>query len=166
MKLGMIFARSRNGVIGKDGVMPWHLSEDMAHFKQVTMGCPVIMGRKTWESLPPRFRPLPGRQNIVVSRQSHVCAVGATVVSSLDAALQVAGDVPEICIIGGAELFRQALPLTDVVHLTLVHATVPADTRLQPFDPLEWTEVSRDTRPADAKHAYAFSFVTLERRHA
>ena len=87
MKIGMIFARARNGVIGKGGVMPWHLPEDLAHFKRVTLGCPVIMGRKTWDSLPPRFRPLPGRINIVVTRQGDWCAAGATRASSLSQAI-------------------------------------------------------------------------------
>ena len=161
--VSIVVAADERGGIGNAGGLPWHLPDDLKRFKQITLGKPIVMGRKTWDSI---GRPLPGRHNIVISRQPQLCAVGATVVSSLDAALQVAGDVPEICIIGGAEMFRQALPLTDVVHLTRVHATVPADTRLQPFDPLEWAEVSRDFRPADTKHAYAFSFVTLERRHA
>ena len=107
-RINLIFARASNGVIGKDNSMPWHLPEDLAHFKRLTQGCPVIMGRKTWDSLPPRFRPLPGRSNIVITRQPIWQAEGALHASSLPEALQLSGDVPEVWVIGGAEIYRQA----------------------------------------------------------
>ena len=161
--VSIVVATDEQGGIGHQGGLPWHLSDDLKRFKQLTLGKPIVMGRKTWDSI---GRPLPGRHNIVVSRQRGLVLEGATVVPSLEAAWQAAGDVPEICVIGGAEIFRQALPLTDVVHWTLVHATVDADTRLPPFDGTEWIEVDRDTRPVDARHAHSFSFITLRRRRA
>ncbi|RYY68376.1 MAG: dihydrofolate reductase, partial [Comamonadaceae bacterium] len=103
MKLGMVYARARNGVIGKDGVMPWHLPEDLAHFKRLTLGCPVIMGRKTWESLPPKFRPLPGRRNIVVTRNRDWSAAGAETADSLEQAIARVEDVSHAWVIGGAQ---------------------------------------------------------------
>jgi dihydrofolate reductase len=151
------------GGIGREGRLPWHLPEDLKRFKRLTLGKPVVMGRRTWDSI---GRPLPGRHNIVVSRQAGLQFEGATVVPSFDAALTAAGDVPEICVIGGAEIYRLAVPLADVVHLTLVHATVAADTRLPPFDAAQWRETARQPQPADTRHAHAFSFVTLERRRA
>ena len=104
MKLGLILARARNGVIGRDGGMPWHLPEDLAHFKKVTMGCPVIMGRKTWDSLPPRFRPLPGRANIVVTRQADWQAEGAARAASLSEAMILCSGASRAWVIGGAEI--------------------------------------------------------------
>jgi dihydrofolate reductase len=104
MKLGLIFARARNGVIGKAGGLPWHLPEDMAHFKQVTMGCPVIMGRKTWDSLPERFRPLPGRTNIVVTRAPQWNAPGAVRAASLPEAVALCTGQPQAWVIGGADI--------------------------------------------------------------
>ncbi len=118
MELGLIFARSRNGVIGKDGGLPWHLPEDLAHFKSVTQGCPVIMGRKTWDSLPARFRPLPGRRNIVVTRQVAWQAPGAERAGSLEEAIRLASDAPRAWVIGGAELYRLALPRASVAEVT------------------------------------------------
>src|SRR3954468_16198856 len=102
MKLGIIYARSRNGVIGKDGVMPWHLPEDLAHFKRTTLGAPVIMGRKTWDSVPARFRPLPGRRNVVVTRDPQWRADGAEHATSLEQAIALCGDVPMVWVTGGA----------------------------------------------------------------
>jgi dihydrofolate reductase len=158
--VSIVVAMDENGGIGREGQLPWHLPDDLRRFKQLTLGKPIVMGRKTWDSI---GRALPGRHNIVVSRQPGLALPGATVVASLEAAFAAAGDVPEICVIGGAEIFRLALPLTEVVHLTLVHATLPADTRLPPFDPREWLEVAREARQADARHDHAFSFVTLHR---
>ncbi len=133
----------------------------MKRFKRLTLGKPVVMGRRTWDSI---GRALPGRHNIVVSRQAGLQLEGATVVPSFEAALAAAGDVAEICVIGGAEIYRLAMPFVDVVHQTLVHATVAADTRLPPFDAATWRETARESQPADDRHAHAFSFVTLERR--
>ena len=159
--VSIVVAVDENGGIGRAGQLPWHLPDDLRRFKQLTLGKPIVMGRKTWDSI---GRPLPGRHNIVVSRQPGLELPGATVVASLEAAFTAAGDAPEICVIGGAEIFRLTLPLTDVVHLTVVHATLPADTRLAPFDPDAWIEVARERRPPDARHDHAFSFVTLQRK--
>ena len=132
-RIGLIWAEAEGGVIGRDGGMPWHVPEDLAHFKQVTLGAPVIMGRKTWESLSPRFRPLPGRRNIVVTRQAEWSAEGAEVASSADAALEVAGDDNEwVWVIGGAELFTAVIDRADRLEVTeLRHADgdpfAPAD---------------------------------------
>ena len=158
--VSIVVAMDERGGIGRDGQLPWHLPDDLKRFKQLTLGKPIVMGRKTWDSI---GRPLPGRHNIVVSRQAGLRLPGATVVSSIEAAFVAAGDVPEICIIGGAEIFRLTLPLAEVVHLTIVHAALPADTRLAPFEALDWVEVAREPRPADARHGYAFTFVTLRR---
>lgn len=126
-RLGMIWAEARGGAIGRDGVMPWHLPEDLAHFKRVTLGAPVIMGRRTWESLPERFRPLPGRANIVVTRDPDYVAEGATVVASLAAAVECAA--ADAWIMGGGQLYREALPLADELVVTRIELDVPdADT--------------------------------------
>ncbi|GAA1513064.1 dihydrofolate reductase [Agromyces terreus] len=117
-RIGLIWAQAEGGVIGRDGGMPWHVPEDLAHFKQVTLGAPVVMGRKTWDSLNPRFRPLPGRRNIVVTRQPEWSADGAEVAASVDAALALAGDVERVWVIGGSELFRATLDLADRLEVT------------------------------------------------
>jgi dihydrofolate reductase len=137
----MIWAEARDGAIGRSGVMPWHLPEDLAHFKRVTLGAPVVMGRRTWESLPERFRPLPGRQNVVVTRDPHYSADGAVVVDSLAAALErvsaAADPEPHVShrapvtawIIGGGQLYREALPLANELVVTRIELDVPdADT--------------------------------------
>src|SRR5574343_1074700 len=110
-RLHLIFARAANGVIGRDNTLPWHLPEDLAHFKRTTLGCPVVMGRKTWHSLPPRFRPLPGRTNVVVTRQADWQAPGATPATSLAQALQQCAQAPDVWVIGGAQLYALAEPL-------------------------------------------------------
>lgn len=149
------------GGIGLDGRLPWYLPEDLKRFKSITMGKPIVMGRRTWDSL---GRALPGRHNIVVSRRAGVEVAGATFVDSLPAALQAAGDVPEVCVIGGAEIYRLALPVTDGIHLTRVHAVVDADTCFPSLDGAEWDEVRREDRPADERHAHPYSFIDLVRR--
>jgi dihydrofolate reductase len=155
MTLGLIYARARNGVIGREGVLPWHLPEDLAHFKRLTLGCPVIMGRKTWESLPPRFRPLPGRQNIVVTRQGEWKAEGATAASSLAQALEMAGQRPLVWVIGGGELFAQSLPLADVAEVTEIDADFEGDV-FAPQLGSEWQESSRETHAAAGGLPYSF----------
>jgi dihydrofolate reductase len=155
MKLGLIYARSRNGVIGKDGVMPWHLPEDLAHFKQVTMGCPVIMGRKTWESLPPRFRPLPGRANIVVSRQADWKAEGATLASSLEQAIALCADAPQAWIMGGAQIYAQAAPLADTAEITEIDADFEGDAFAPELGP-QWKEVRRESHTSASGIQYSF----------
>lgn len=153
-------AADEAGGIGIAGGLPWHLPEDLKRFKRLTLGKPVIMGRRTHESI---GRPLPGRHNVVVSRRPGLAIEGCSVVASLEAALDAAGAVPEACVIGGAQLYREALPLADLVHLTRVHARVTADTFLPPLDSAEWREVEREGHPADERHAFPYSFVTLER---
>jgi dihydrofolate reductase len=161
MGISIIVAADDHGGIGSRGRLPWHLPHDLKRFKALTMGKPIVMGRKTWASI---GRPLPGRRNIVISRQTDFDAPGAEVVGSLDAALAKAGDAPEVCVIGGAEIYRLALPLARRVHLTRVHATVDADAHFPDLDPARWEEVAREDHPADERHAYAYSFVELRRR--
>jgi len=157
----MIVAVAQDGVIGLDGGIPWHISEDMRYFKKTTMGKPIIMGRKTWESM---GRPLPGRQNIVVSTQQPLDTEGVTVVRDLDAALQAADSVEEAMIIGGAGLYKQGLDVAQRVYLTEVHAQYDGDTHFPTIDPASWQEVSRgaplERKPDDPD----YSFVIYERR--
>jgi dihydrofolate reductase len=160
--VSIVVAMDERNAIGRAGGLPWRLPEDLKRFKSITMGKPVVMGRRTWESI---GKPLPGRHNIVVTRRTGFAPAGVTVVGSLDEALLAAGQVPEVCIIGGAEIYRLALPATDVLHLTLVHASVAdADTHFPAVDVGDWDEVSRDDRQADARHAYPYSFLELHRR--
>ena len=158
--VSIIVATDERGAIGRDGRLPWHLPDDLKRFKALTMGKPIVMGRKTWDSI---GRPLPGRHNIVVSRRRDLEIPGATVATSLDEALAAAGDVPEICIVGGAEIYRLALPMTDVIHLTRVHAVVDADTYFPALEAAQWTVAAREERPADARNQHACSFVELRR---
>jgi len=164
IELVLIAAVARNGVIGRDGGLPWRLSEDMAHFRRATAGCPVIMGRKTWDSLPPKFRPLPGRHNIVVTRQSGWHAEGATRVGDLDAALAAAGDVARAFVIGGAELFAAALPRADELLLTEIDAEVEGDARFPRFAGADFVEVSRQRHRAAPPAEVEFAIVTYRRR--
>ncbi len=159
MKLHLIYARSRNGVIGKDNQMPWHLPEDLAHFKRVTLGQPVIMGRKTWDSLPPRFRPLPGRLNIVVTRQSDWHAEGARRAGSIEEAMRLCGDASDAWIMGGAEIYRQAEPLASTAVVTEIEADFEGDA-FAPDLSAGWTEVQREAHVA--ANGLRFSFVTRQ----
>ncbi len=163
MALNLIFARARNGVIGLRNTLPWHLPEDLAHFKQTTLGQPVVMGRKTWDSLPPKFRPLPGRINIVVTRQPNWQADGAVVVHSLDDALQHCPPNCEAWVIGGAEIYAQAMPLSDHAVVTEIDADFDGDAYAPTFD-ASWQEVSRVS--SVASNGLAYSFVTLKRTHS
>ena len=160
-EVSLIVATDDGGGIGLRGGLPWHLPDDLRRFKALTLGKPVVMGRRTWDSI---GRPLPGRLNIVVSRDPRLAIQGATVVGTLEAALAAAGGVPEVCVIGGAEIYRLALPLADTIHLTEVHANVGADTHFPSLDPAQWVEVAREQRAADQRHAHAMSYVTLRRR--
>ena len=127
MALHLIFARAANGVIGRNGQLPWHLPEDLAHFKRTTLGCPVIMGRKTWDSLPARSRPLPGRRNVVVSRNAALRLEGAELAPDLAAALARVAGAPRVFVIGGAQLYAQALPLAHTLVLTEIDADLDGD---------------------------------------
>ena len=163
MNLGLILARARNGVIGNAGGLPWHLPEDMAHFKQVTMGRPVIMGRKTWESLPARFRPLPGRANIVITRQPDWQAQGATRATSLPEAVALCAGKAQAWVIGGAEIFAEALPLANTAEVTEIEADFEGDVFAPLFGP-EWQEVAR--RRERSATGLEYSFVTYRNTHS
>jgi dihydrofolate reductase len=159
--LSLIAAVARNGVIGLDNRLPWHLPADLKHFKALTLGHAVIMGRKTWESLPANFRPLPGRRNIVVTRDGSYQAAGATVATSLPAAI-AAAENSEAFVIGGAELYAAALPLADRLQLTEIDADFEGDTHFPAFDSREWRETAREAHLDESSFDYAF--VTYERR--
>jgi dihydrofolate reductase len=158
--ISLIVAAAENGVIGSDNRLPWHLPDDLKRFKALSLGKPIVMGRRTFESI---GRPLPGRTNIVVSRQPALAIEGVIVVPSLDAALAAADAAPEIVVIGGAEIFRLALPRTDIIHLTRVHARIAGDVRFPELEPAKWREAAVEHHPADERHQYAFSFITLQR---
>lgn len=158
--ISIIVAISENGVIGSDNRLPWHLPDDLKRFKALSLGKPIVMGRRTFESI---GRPLPGRTTIVVSRQPGLAIAGTVVAQSLDAALAAAGTAPEVVVIGGAEIFRQALPRTDVIHLTRVHARIAGDVVFPELEPGKWRETAVEHHAADERHQYAFTFVTLHR---
>lgn len=155
----LVVARADNGVIGKDGKLPWHIPADLKHFKAVTGGAPMIMGRRTFDSLPGL---LPGRRHIVVTRDRSWHVDGAEVAHSLEEAMGLAGG-DRICVIGGAEMFQLALPRASVFELTEVHFEPDGDTHMPPPDPDSWKEVSREHHPAENGRP-AFSFVRLVRR--
>jgi dihydrofolate reductase len=157
----LIVAVADNGVIGRDNALPWHLPEDLKRFKRLTMGKPIIMGRKTFESI---GKPLPGRQNIVVTRDPEYRREGITVVHDTASALRAVGQGAEIMVIGGAELFRSLLPRAGRVHLTRVHGNIEGDVTWPPLDEREWQVVEREERAADDRHAYAMTFEVVERR--
>ena len=158
--LHLIYARAANGVIGKDNRLPWHLPEDMAHFKRTTLGCPVIMGRKTWDSLPPKFRPLPGRLNIVVTRDPAFVAEGAAVAHSLEAARDLCPAGSTAWVIGGAQIYAQALPLAREVVVTEIAQDFEGDA-FAPVLGSEWREVAREEQVGAG--GLPFAFVTYRR---
>ncbi len=160
MRLHLIFARASNGVIGNKNALPWHLPEDMAHFKRTTMGCPVLMGRKTWDSLPERFRPLPGRLNVVLTRQRDWRAEGALCAHSLEEACGLCPDHSDAWVIGGAELYAQALPLASSALITEIDAAFEGDAFAPQFGP-QWVETAR-ARQVSAT-GMKFSFVTYQK---
>lgn len=160
MLLSIVVAVAENGVIGNANALPWRLPDDLRRFKALTLGKPVVMGRKTYDSI---GRPLPGRTNIVVSRQSGLQIAGCIVVDCVDAAVAAAGSADEIMLIGGAELYCRALPAVNTIYLTRVHASVPGDTFFPELDSRQWHETPVAGHPADERHAYAFSFINLQR---
>lgn len=167
MHLAIIVAASENGVIGRNNALPWHLPGDLQYFKRVTMGKPILMGRKTFESI---GRPLPGRTNVVITRNPDFSAEGIRVVESLAAALRLAEDialvdgVEELVVIGGAEIYREALPLAQRLYLTEVHASIEGDAWLPEIDWADWREVQRERHAAEGNNPYDYSFVVYERR--
>ncbi len=166
MKLSLICAMAENRVIGRNNSLPWHLSEDLRYFKRTTMGCSIIMGRKTYESI---GRPLPGRTNIVVTRNPDYQAEGVRVVDSLEAALKLAESIAyidgseEAFVIGGAELYKNAFDMADRLHLTRVHAEVEGDTYFVDFDESQWDEVWREEFTHNETNPYDYSICLLER---
>ncbi len=161
MKIAIVVAMAANRVIGRDNRLPWYLPADLKHFKQLTLGKPVVMGRKTYASI---GRPLPERINIVVTRDRDYQAPGCVVVHSLEEALAAAGEAAEVMVIGGAEFYRQVLPLADTLYLTRVHAEFEGDTVFPVFDEADWEEVARTDCEPDEKNPWAYSFLQLERR--
>jgi dihydrofolate reductase len=158
MRITLVAAVARDGAVGRAGGMPWHLPADLAHFKRSTLGRPVVMGRKTWDSLPPRFRPLPGRRNVVVTRNRGWSAEGAEPAPSLAAALQLLAGSDEVCVIGGGELYAQALPLADRLLLTELDTEVPdADTHFPAWDRSAFVVTDSVTGPEDAPFAYRWT---------
>lgn len=168
MIVSAIAAVADNGTIGRNGDLPWHLPDDMRYFQRITMGHPVITGRKNYESIPPKYRPLKGRLNIVVTHDRGYSAPDAVVVTSLREALARAEQEgqEEIFVIGGGQIYRDALTndLVDRLYLTFVHADIKGDTHFPTVDPADWIERSREHHAADERHAHAFSFVVLDRR--
>ena len=159
-RISLVLAMASNGAIAVEGRIPWRIAEDMKHFKAVTIGKPILMGRKTWDSFPKK--PLPGRINIVITRDRNWRGEGAATVHSLDEAIARAGDAEEISIIGGAEIYKLALPRADLIHLTQVHRDFAGDTRMPPFDSAHWREAAREDHAMP--EGLRYSFVTLERR--
>jgi dihydrofolate reductase len=157
--ISIVVAMDEGGIIGRNGTLPWRLPEDLRHFRRLTLGKTVLMGRKTWESL---GKPLEGRRNWVLSRDPAFHPPGAEVFASLDQAL-AAHREGELVVIGGAEIYRQALPLADTLYLTRVHARVEGDTRFPEWPVEQFRQTARVDRPADERHAHAFSFITLQR---
>lgn len=162
-RISIIAAMAENRIIGRDNQLPWCLPADLRHFKALTIGKPIIMGRKTWESLPGL---LPERPHIVVTSDSNYRAEGCTIVHSIDDALKTAGDESEVMIVGGAAFYEQMLPLADRIYLTLVHAQIEGDACFPEFDTTEWEEIEREEHGPDEKNAYAYSFITLARKTA
>lgn len=160
MDISLVVAMDRNRLIGSGNALPWHLTADLRHFKKLTMGHPVVMGRRTWESI---GKPLPGRTNIVLTRQKDYEAPGAVVVDSIESAKEQAGDQAELMVIGGAELYRQALAEADRIYLTEVHAEFEGDTYFPEMNMDEWACMSREDFGKDEKNPHDYSFVVLER---
>jgi dihydrofolate reductase len=159
--VSLIVALSDNGVIGRDNALPWRLPEDLRRFKAATLGKPILMGRRTFESI---GHALPGRANLVLTREADWHAPGVLTVHSVPAALAAARAAPELVVIGGAQVYRLVMPLAQRIYLTQVHAALAGDTYFEDFDPAQWVEVAREERPADERHAYPLTFKTLERR--
>lgn len=159
MKISMIAAMAHDRIIGKDNSMPWHLPADFAWFKRCTMGKPIVMGRKTFESI---GRPLPGRLNIVISRNPDFAPQGITVVNDIAAAKLAAGDVPELMIIGGGSIYQACLPMADSLYLTFIDADLDGDTQFPNWGN-NWQVVAKEHHDSDANNAYAMEFVILAR---
>ncbi len=163
MRISLIVAMSRNRAIGRDNALPWRLPADLARFKQLTMGHTLVMGRKTWDSI---GRALPGRRTIVVSRRPDFGAPGAELAGSLDQALEMAAGDAEVFIAGGAEIFAAALPRAGRVYMTLIDAEIPGDTFFDEMNEPDWALVSSEAHAPDEKNAYAYTFLTYDRKQS
>jgi dihydrofolate reductase len=159
-RVALVVAMADNGVIGRGGALPWHLPDDLRYFKVVTSGKPVLMGRRTFVSI---GKPLPGRRNLVLTRTASASTAGVEYVHSVEQARALAAGAAELCVIGGAEVYALALPLAMRIYLTRVHGVVSGDVYFPLRDFSAWHESQSVDHPADARHAYAMSFVTLER---
>jgi dihydrofolate reductase len=162
MIISIVAALSSNKVIGKRNALPWYLPADLKHFKEITSGKPVIMGRATYESI---GKPLPKRTNIILSGDSEFKVEGAIVVNSVAEAIKAAGEAPEVMIIGGASVYKQFLPLASRMYLTYIHREIAGDVFFPDFDGNEWREVSRSDFKADERNPYDYSFLVLERKN-
>lgn len=160
MKLAIIVATDQQGLIGENNDLPWRLSADLQYFRRVTMAKPLIMGRNTHESI---GRALPGRKNIIVTKNKSFHADGCTVVNSIDDALLACEDVDEVMVMGGASLYEQLLPIADKLYLTQVHASLTGDTWFPAWSKDEWSEISREDYQADEKNEYDYSFIVYEK---
>lgn len=158
--ISLIVATSTNNVIGVNGELPWRLSDDLRRFRDITMGKPIVMGRKTWDSI---GRPLPGRQNIVITRQPEFVAEGCDVVASVAEALSAAGDAAEVMIIGGSQVYSLFLPDADRLYVTRVHVEVAGDAFFPPISDSDWRLVDEEYHAADERNEHAFSFQRFER---
>ncbi len=159
-RITLIAAVARNGVIGRAGTIPWRIPGDLPRFKRITLGHPVIMGRRTWQSL---GKPLPGRRNLVISRTPDPKLAGAEVFASLDAALAACGQAEEVFVIGGTEAYREALPRAQRLLLTEIDADIDGDAFFPPFDRTQWREARRESHPANPDNPLPFAYVDYER---
>jgi dihydrofolate reductase len=159
--ISYVVAVARNGVIGRDGGLPWHIPADLRRFKEITMGKPVVMGRKTWESLPKK--PLPGRRNIVITRQRDFAAPGAETARNAAEAVALCAGEHEICVIGGGEIYRMFWPMADRLYLTEVDLDVAGDTRFPDVDAAQWREVARERHEKGPKDSASFTLRILDR---
>jgi dihydrofolate reductase len=166
MKISLIAAHAQNRVIGKNNDLPWHLPDDMKYFMTTTQGHYCIMGRKNYDSIPAKFKPLPKRTNIVVTRQRDFQAPGCIVVNAIEDGIALArkNEETEVFIIGGAEIYKTSLSSADRLYLTEIQAVIDGDVYFPEFKKEEWKEVSRQHHPVDQRHIYAFDFVIYERR--
>ena len=158
--VSLISAMDSNRLIGKDSTLPWHMPADLAFFKRTTMGKPIIMGRKTYESI---GKPLPGRVNIIVTRNAALSFPGCDIASSIDSAIALARDSEEVMIIGGASLFQQTIGSANQIYLTLIHHSFSGDTWFPRIDTNQWRQISREDFPADSNNYYSYSFITYTR---
>jgi dihydrofolate reductase len=161
MKISLIVAMASNRAIGLNNQMPWHLSADLKKFKKITMGSPILMGRKTYESI---GRPLPGRTNIIISRNPSYSQPGCLVFNDIDQALASCSDVEEVFVIGGSDFYQAMLPVADTLYLTLIHQEFPGDTFFPELDMAQWIEVEREDIQDDPDAAFSYSFLKLEKR--